>query len=116
MDENGTLLFGWTATVGTSSVPPAQWRQVRRTVGIDGWRQVDDTEGADPELVQRTVPQSKVAETYYATCAAIDKHNQWKKIETKEWTKRVSFQYLPRESSTRGSSTTAASNPTAPLR
>ena len=33
-------------------------------------------EGADPKMVQRTVPQSKVAETEYATCAAIDKHNR----------------------------------------
>ena len=33
--------------------------------------------GADPEMVQGTVPQSKSAETYNATCAAIDKHNRY---------------------------------------
>ena len=40
------------------------------------WRQVDATEGAYPEMVERTVPQPTIAETYYVTCAAIDKNNR----------------------------------------
>ena len=50
-------------------------------------------------MVERTVPHPTIAETYYATCAAIDKHNRCrqddlameKKIETKEWSKRVNM-------------------------
>ena len=40
------------------------------------WRQVDDTVDADPEIVEHTVPQTKIAEKYYATCAAIDQRNR----------------------------------------
>jgi hypothetical protein len=61
------------------------------------WRQVDETPNAPPEQVMFTIAQPKIAEIYYITCGAIDKHNRLrqddlrieKKIKTKDWSRRV---------------------------
>jgi hypothetical protein len=63
------------------------------------WRQVDQTPNAAPEQVMFSIMQPKIAELYYSTCAAIDKHNRLrqddlrieKKIETKDWSTRVNL-------------------------
>jgi hypothetical protein len=63
------------------------------------WRQVDQTPNAAPEQVMFSIKQPKIAELYYSTCAAIDKHNRLrqddlrieKKIETKDWSTRVNL-------------------------
>ena len=63
------------------------------------WRQVDATPNAPPEQVMFTIAQPKIAEIYYTTCGAIDKHNRLrqddlrmeKKIETKDWSMRVNL-------------------------
>lgn len=56
------------------------------------WRQVDTTPNAPPQQVTFAIQQPKIAELYYTTCAAIDKHNRLrqddlqieKKVETKD--------------------------------
>jgi hypothetical protein len=63
------------------------------------WRQLDPSPDAPPQRVQMTIQQPKIAEVYYSTCAAIDRHNRSrqdalgieKKIETKDWSMRVNF-------------------------
>ena len=63
------------------------------------WRQVDQEENADAELVELTIPQPKAAELYYNTCSAIDNHNRKrqddimveKKLGTHDWSKRVAL-------------------------
>jgi hypothetical protein len=63
------------------------------------WRQVNKDPNADPEMVTLTIQQPEVAEIYYSTCAAIDKHNRYqqddlrveKKIETHNWAMRVNL-------------------------
>jgi hypothetical protein len=63
------------------------------------WRQVDQRPNADPEVVELTIPQPKLCETYYSTCAAIDQHNRCrqddlqleKKIKTIHWHRRVAI-------------------------
>ena len=40
------------------------------------WRQVNQTPNAAPEQVTFSIKQPKIAELYYSTCAAIDKHNR----------------------------------------
>ena len=66
------------------------------------WRQVDSTPNADAERVTVTVPQPKVCEIYYSSCAKIDQHNRCrqqsldleKKLEVKEWSARVNMSLL----------------------
>ncbi|KAI2490544.1 Transposase IS4 [Fragilaria crotonensis] len=63
------------------------------------WRQLDQAPNAAPEQVTFSIQQPKIAEIYYSTCAAIDKHNRLrqddlrieKKIETKDWSMRVNL-------------------------
>ena len=63
------------------------------------WRQVDPAPNAAPQQVMFTIPQPKIAEMYYTTCGAIDRHNRLrqddlrieKKIETKDWSRRVNL-------------------------
>jgi hypothetical protein len=63
------------------------------------WRQVNQTPNAAPEQVTFSIKQPKIAEFYYSTCAAIDKHNRLrqddfrieKKVETKDWSMRVNL-------------------------
>ena len=63
------------------------------------WRQVDTTPNAPPQQVTFSIQQPKIAEMYYTTCAAIDKHNRLrqddlrieKKVETKDWSMRVNL-------------------------
>jgi hypothetical protein len=66
------------------------------------WQQVDTAQNADAEMVELTVPQPKAAEECYSTCGSVDQHN-WhrmdtlnieKKIETKEWSRRVNMSIL----------------------
>ncbi|KAI2491610.1 Transposase IS4 [Fragilaria crotonensis] len=60
---------------------------------------VNKERNADPEKVTLTIQQPEVAEIYYSTCAAIDKHNRYrqddlrveKKIETHNWAMRVNL-------------------------
>ena len=40
------------------------------------WQQVDPTPDAPPQRVELTIQRPKIAETYYSTCAAIDRHNR----------------------------------------
>jgi Transposase IS4 len=40
------------------------------------WRQIDPKPNAPPEKVVLTIEQPKIAELYYTTCAAIDRHNR----------------------------------------
>lgn len=62
-------------------------------------RQVNEETDAEPEMVDLVVPQPKAAEIYYRTCGLIDQHNRHrqdtlqieKKLETKDWSKRVGF-------------------------
>jgi hypothetical protein len=63
------------------------------------WRQVDTAPNADAERVELTVAQPKAAEEYYSTCGSVDQHNRHrmdtlnleKKIESKEWSRRVNM-------------------------
>jgi Transposase IS4 len=63
------------------------------------WRQIDQAANAAPERVTFTIPQPKIAEIYYSTCGAIDRHNRLrqddlrieKKVETKDWSRRVNL-------------------------
>jgi hypothetical protein len=63
------------------------------------WRQVNQEPNAAPQQVMFTITQPKIAEMYYATCGAIDRHNRLcqddlrieKKIETKDWSRRVNL-------------------------
>jgi Transposase IS4 len=63
------------------------------------WRQVDQAANAAPEQVMFTIEQPKIAEIYYSTCGAIDRHNRLrqddlrieKKVETKDWSRRVNL-------------------------
>lgn len=58
---------------------------------------MDQTENADPELVELVVKQPLACEIYYETCGLIDQHNRHrqdtlqleKKIETKDWATRI---------------------------
>jgi hypothetical protein len=53
----------------------------------------------DPERVHMTIDVPKAAEIYYSTCGKIDQHNRCrqdtlnleKKLETKEWNRRVNM-------------------------
>jgi hypothetical protein len=69
------------------------------------WRQLEDASGdehADPQLVDLVVPQPKAAETYYETCAMIDRHNRHRqdtlgienKLVTQSWSMRVNLTIL----------------------
>lgn len=69
------------------------------------WRQLDDgleDEHADPQRVDLVVPQPKAAETYYETCAMIDRHNRHRqdtlgienKLVTQSWSMRVNLTIL----------------------
>jgi hypothetical protein len=57
------------------------------------WRQVNQQPNAPPEKVTLSIQQPQTAETYYSTCAAIDRNNRYcqddlrieKKIETRDW-------------------------------
>lgn len=75
------------------------------STGVDGaslervrWRQVD---GA-PQRVALSVPQPQVVETYYSTCAAVDRHNRCRqdelrlehKLQTQDWSTRVNLTLL----------------------
>jgi Transposase IS4 len=61
------------------------------------WTQVDRTPNADPQLIERDIPQPRAAETYYQGCGRIDQHNQTRqdtlqlerKIQTNNWDRRV---------------------------
>ena len=63
------------------------------------WRQLIDKPNAPPEKVNLVIEQPKIAEIYYSTCSAIDKHNRLrqddlrieKKIETINWSTRVNL-------------------------
>ncbi len=63
------------------------------------WRQVNQEPNAAPQQVMFTIRQPKIAEMYYTTCGAIDRHNRLrqddlrieKKIETKDWSWRVNL-------------------------
>jgi hypothetical protein len=63
------------------------------------WRQVSQDRNAPPERVTMTIKQPQIAEIYYATCGAIDRHNRYrqddlrieKKVETKDWSVRVNL-------------------------
>ena len=63
------------------------------------WRQVSDEPNAPPQKVNLIVSQPKIAEIYYSTCSAIDKHNRLrqddlrieKKVETVNWSTRVNL-------------------------
>ena len=55
-----------------------------------------------PERVELTIQQPKVTEIYYSTCGKINQHNRRradtlmidKKIETKQWDKRINLSIL----------------------
>ena len=57
------------------------------------WWQVSDEPNAPPQKVNLMVSQPQIAEIYYSTCSAIDKHNRLrqddlcieKKVETVNW-------------------------------
>ena len=61
------------------------------------WTQVDRSENAEAELIDRHIPQPKAAETYYKGASKIDQHirhrqdslNIEKKLQTNDWSKRV---------------------------
>ena len=64
------------------------------------WRQVDDQpNAAPPQKVNLVIGQPQIAEMYYSTCSAIDKHNRYrqddlrmeKKLETHNWSMRVNL-------------------------
>jgi hypothetical protein len=63
------------------------------------WRQVDTTINADAERVELTIPQPLACETYYDTCAQIDRHNRMRqddlmlerKLGTMDWSLRVNL-------------------------
>lgn len=63
------------------------------------WRQVSQDPNAPPERITMTIKQPQIAELYYSTCGAIDRHNRFrqddlrmeKKIETKDWSVRVNL-------------------------
>ena len=56
------------------------------------WRQVNQQPNAPPEKVTLSIQQPHIAETYYSTCAAFDRHNRYcqddlrieKKIKTRD--------------------------------
>jgi Transposase IS4 len=63
-------------------------------------QQIEEVEtNADPERVHITLDVPKAAEIYYSTCGKIDQHNRCrqdtlnleKKLETKEWHRRVNM-------------------------
>jgi hypothetical protein len=66
------------------------------------WRQVDQTENAEAEKVELTIPQPQACEIYYDTCAAIDQHNRCRqadlmlerKMKTHDWSNRVNLSIL----------------------
>jgi Transposase IS4 len=57
------------------------------------WRQVVNNPFAPPEKVNLTIAQPEIAEVYYDTCGAIDRHNRChqddlcieKKVQTNNW-------------------------------
>jgi len=61
------------------------------------WRQVDQTDNANPNRVNLTIPQPKAAEIYYSGCSSIDRHNRSrqsglnleKKVKVLQWNKRI---------------------------
>ena len=63
------------------------------------WRQESEEANAPPARVTLTIKQPQIAEIYYSTCGAIDRHNRYrqddlrieKKIETKDWSVRVNL-------------------------
>jgi hypothetical protein len=63
------------------------------------WRQVSQDPNAPPEKITMTIKQPQIAELYYTTCGAIDRHNRYrqddlrieKKVETKDWSVRVNL-------------------------
>ena len=42
------------------------------------WRQVNQQPNAPPDKVTLSIQQPQIAETYYSTCAAIDRHNRYR--------------------------------------
>ena len=66
------------------------------------WRQVDETENAEPEKVDLSVPQPKVCEIYYKVCGKVDRHNRSRqdnlmlerKLGTQKWYMRVGMSLL----------------------
>jgi Transposase IS4 len=65
-------------------------------------QQMEDVEtNAEPERVKITLDVPKAAELYYSTCGKIDQHNRCrqdtlnleKKLETKEWHRRVNIDF-----------------------
>ena len=67
------------------------------------WRQVEDVAtNEEPERLELIIPQPKVAEVYYETCAGVDQHNRSRqdnlkferKLETKNWSVRVNLSIL----------------------
>jgi hypothetical protein len=63
-------------------------------------QQIEDIgTNVDPERVHMTIDVPKAAEIYYSTCGKIDQHNRCrqdtlnleKKLETKEWNRRVNM-------------------------
>ncbi len=67
------------------------------------WRQVNRAPNAASERVIMTIKQPQIAEVYYDTCGAIDRHNRYrqddlqmeKKVETKDWSVRVNLSIFP---------------------
>ncbi len=63
------------------------------------WRQVNQQPNAPPEKVTLSIQQPQIAETYYSTCATIDRRNRYrqddlrieKKIETRDWSVRINL-------------------------
>ena len=63
------------------------------------WRQVSEEPNAPPERVDLEVPQPRVCEAYYRTCARIDQHNRCRQddleleraIGTHDWAKRLNL-------------------------
>jgi hypothetical protein len=63
------------------------------------WRQIIQDRIAPPEKVNLTITQPEIAEIYYDTCGAIDRHNRCrqddlcieKKVQTINWSTRVNL-------------------------
>ena len=61
------------------------------------WRQVDQTDNADPERVHIVVAQPKACEIYCSGCSSVDRHNRSrqaglnveKKLKVLQWQKRI---------------------------
>jgi Transposase IS4 len=61
------------------------------------WTQLNKEANAEPELMDKHIPQPKAAETYYSACGRIDQHNRTRqdtlqlerKMQTNNWDKRV---------------------------